>query len=359
MAAKVDYRRELSETARKIGTPGKGILAADESTGTIGSRFASISVENIEENRRAYRELLFTTKGIEQYISGVILFEETLGQSTADGTPFAKLLADLGILVGIKVDKGLSPLRGTDGETFVMGLDGLAARCAQYYQQGARFAKWRAVLKIDEASGCPSAVSIEENARGLARYAAICQDNGLVPIVEPEVLCDGSHSLAKCVEVTQRVIAACYKALHDANVYLEGTLLKPSMVLPGKSSGEAVSAHDIAVATVTVLQRTVPVAVPSINFLSGGQSEEEASLNLNAMNVLDTAKPWRLSFSYGRALQASTLKAWAGKADNKEAAQAVFLARCKANSEAQLGTYTGGAGGAGASETLFVANYSY
>ncbi|MDP2437866.1 MAG: class I fructose-bisphosphate aldolase [archaeon] len=359
MAASVDYRAELAANARKIGTAGKGILAADESTGTIGSRFAGIGVENVEENRRAYRELLFTSKGLEQYVSGVIMFEETLGQSTSSGQNFVELLRSLDILVGIKVDKGLSPLRGTVKETFVMGLDGLAARCAAYYQQGARFAKWRAVLSIDEANGCPSAVSIEENARGLARYAAICQDNGLVPIVEPEVLCDGSHSLAKCVEVTQRVIAACYKALHDANVYLEGTLLKPSMVLPGKASGATATPYEVAVATVTVLQRTVPVAVPSINFLSGGQSEEEASLNLNAINRLDTTKPWKLSFSYGRALQASTLKAWAGKPENVAVAQEVFLARAKANSEAQLGTYQGGAGGSGASETLFVSNYSY
>ena len=359
MAAKVDYRPELDSTARKIGTAGKGILAADESTGTIGSRFSAIQVENNEENRRSYRELLFTTPGLENYISGVILFEETLNQSTADGTPFPKLLSDLGILVGIKVDKGLAELRGTNGETFVQGLDGLGARCAQYYKQGARFAKWRAVLSINEATGCPSPVSIEENARGLARYAAICQDNGLVPIVEPEVLCDGSHSLAKCVEVTQRVIAACYKALHDAHVYLEGTLLKPSMVLPGKFAATQATPHEVAVATVTVLQRTVPVAVPSINFLSGGQSEEEASLNLNAMNALDTVKPWKLSFSYGRALQSSTLKAWQGKPENKAAAQEALLVRCRANSEAQLGVYKGGAGGESAAQTLFVANYSY
>jgi fructose-bisphosphate aldolase, class I len=359
MAASTDFKQELRETAKKIAAAGKGILAADESTGTIGKRFAPIDVENVEENRRAYRELLFTAPGVENYISGVILFEETLYQKTADGKPFVELLNEKGIIAGIKVDKGPRELRGTDGETYTQGFDDLAVRCAEYYKAGARFAKWRAVLKIDEASGCPSELAIEENARGLARYAAICQDNGLVPIVEPEVLCDGSHSIEVCFKATVRAIAACYKALHDAHVYLEGTLLKPNMVIAGKGSGVTASPVDVAIATVTALQRTVPCAVPSINFLSGGQSEEEASLNLSAMNALGAVKPWQLSFSYGRALQASTLKAWKGSADNVEAAQKALIERCQANSEAQLGTYKGGAGGESATGSLYVANYSY
>mmetsp|Transcript_1770 Transcript_1770/g.2493 ORF Transcript_1770/g.2493 Transcript_1770/m.2493 type:complete len:362 (-) Transcript_1770:32-1117(-) len=354
-----DYRSELAETAKKIATPGKGILAADESTGTIGKRFAPINVENIEENRRAYRELLFTTPDLNKYISGVILFHETLYQSTADGVKFAELLKKNDILVGIKVDKGPRVLRNTNGETYTQGFDDLGDRCAQYYKDGARFAKWRAVLKIDKATGCPTQLAIDENARGLARYAAICQDNGLVPIVEPEVLCDGTHTIEEAAAVTQKVIAACYKALHDAHVFLEGTLLKPNMVIAGKQSGTSPSPAEVAVHTVTVLQRTVPVAVPSINFLSGGQSEEEASLNLSAMNALETQKPWQLSFSYGRALQASTLKAWQGKKENLEAAQKALTERCQANSDAQLGKYKGGAGGADAAKTLYVANYSY
>lgn len=359
MASTTDYRKELAETAKLIATPGKGILAADESTGTIGKRFAPINVENIEENRRTYRELLFTTDGMEKYISGVILYEETLYQKGSDGQSFVDGLKDKGIAIGIKVDKGPRVLRGTDGETYTQGFDELAVRCANYYKAGARFAKWRAVLKIDNDTGCPTQIAIDENARGLARYAAICQDNGLVPIVEPEVLCDGKHTIEDAARVTQKVIAACYKALHDAHVFLEGTLLKPNMVIPGKQSGTTATPQEVAYHTVTVLQRTVPVSVPSINFLSGGQSEEEASLNLSAMNAMQAKKPWQLSFSYGRALQASTLKAWNGKAENVEKAKKVFLERCKANGEAQLGTYKGGAGGADASKTLYVANYSY
>jgi fructose-bisphosphate aldolase class I len=354
-----DFREELIATAKKIATPGKGILAADESTGTIGKRFAAISVDNTRENRRDYRELLFTTPGMEEYISGVITYEETLFDTAADGTPLVEILNKKGVVVGIKVDKGPRVLRGTDGETYTQGFDDLADRCKKYYEQGARFAKWRAVIKMNKDT-IPTELGIQENVRGLARYAAICQDNGLVPIVEPEVLVlDGDHTIERSVQVTQDVLAATFKALNDAHVLLEGALLKPNMVLPGKASGQKLSPNDVAHATLTVLRRTVPPALPGIMFLSGGQSEEEASLNLNALNALDLGRPWALSFSYGRALQASTLRAWKGKAENVKPAQEAFLARTRANSQAQLGKYEGGEGGEGASADLYVANYVY
>lgn len=259
------------------------------------------------------------------------------------------------IIPGIKVDKGVAPLRGTDGETYTQGFDSLAERCAKYYEAGARFAKWRAVLKI--GNGQPSYISVKENANGLARYAAICQDNGLVPIVEPEVLMDGEHTIETTVKVTEHVLAIVYKALHDANVLLEGTILKTNMVCAGSGAAPA-SPQQVAHATLTVLQRTVPVAVPTINFLSGGLSEENASVYLNAMNALDTKRPWNISFSYGRALQASCLKAWSGKKENVAEAQKVLLVRSKANAEASLGKYKG-SNDAAAQESLFVSNYSY
>ncbi|XP_057720582.1 fructose-bisphosphate aldolase 6, cytosolic [Arachis stenosperma] len=354
---KSKYQDELIANAAYIGTPGKGILAADESTGTIGKRLASINVENVETNRRALRELLFTTPGALECLSGVILFEETLYQSTAAGKPFVEVLKDGGVLPGIKVDKGTVELPGTNGETTTQGLDGLGQRCAKYYEAGARFAKWRAVLKIGPNE--PSELAIHENAYGLARYAAICQENGLVPIVEPEILVDGSHDINKCAAVTERVLAACYKALNDHHVLLEGTLLKPNMVTPGSDSPK-VAPEVTAEYTVRALQRTVPAAVPAIVFLSGGQSEEEATLNLNAMNKLKGKKPWSLSFSFGRALQQSTLKAWAGKDENIKKAQGALFTRCKANSQATLGTYKGDATlGDGASESLHVKDYKY
>ncbi|CAB4317624.1 unnamed protein product [Prunus armeniaca] len=356
-AFKGKYHDELIANATYIGTPGKGILAADESTGTIGKRLSSINVENTETNRRALRELLFTTPGALQYLSGVILFEETLYQKTAAGKPFVDVLNEGGVLPGIKVDKGTVELAGTNGETTTQGLDGLGERCKKYYEAGARFAKWRAVLKIGPNE--PSQLSINENANGLARYAIICQENGLVPIVEPEILVDGSHDIHKCAEVTERVLAACYKALNDHHVLLEGTLLKPNMVTPGSDSPK-VAPEVIAEHTVRTLQRTMPVAVPAVVFLSGGQSEEEATVNLNAMNKLKGKKPWTLSFSFGRALQQSTLKAWAGKEENIKAAQESFLTRAKANSEATLGTYKGDAKlGEGAAESLHVKDYKY
>eukprot|EP00271_Cylindrocystis_brebissonii_P018110 TRINITY_DN4987_c0_g1_i1.p1 TRINITY_DN4987_c0_g1~~TRINITY_DN4987_c0_g1_i1.p1 ORF type:complete len:358 (+),score=73.82 TRINITY_DN4987_c0_g1_i1:112-1185(+) len=350
------YAEELVKTAQAIVAPGKGILAADESTGTIGKRLASINVENVETNRRALREMLFTTPSAKEYISGVILFEETLYQKAADGKPFVDVLKESGIIPGIKVDKGVVDIAGTDGETTTQGHDGLGARCAEYYKAGARFAKWRAVLKIGASE--PSELSIQLNAQGLARYAIICQENGLVPIVEPEILTDGSHSIEKCAEVSERVLAAVYKALNEQKVLLEGTLLKPNMVTPG-TEGPKVDNLTIAKFTVRTLMRTVPPAVPGVVFLSGGQSEEEATLNLNAMNSLDVKKPWQLSFSFGRALQKSTIAEWAGKAENIQKAQDVFAGRCKANGEATLGKYAGGAGGAAASESLFVKGYAY
>ncbi|QCE00843.1 fructose-bisphosphate aldolase, cytoplasmic isozyme [Vigna unguiculata] len=351
------YHDELIANAAYIGTPGKGILAADESTGTIGKRLASINVENVESNRRTLRELLFTAPGALQYLSGVILFEETLYQSTASGKPFVELLKEAGVLPGIKVDKGTVELAGTDGETTTQGLDGLGQRCAKYYEAGARFAKWRAVLKIGPNE--PSELSIHENAYGLARYAVICQENGLVPIVEPEILVDGPHDINKCAAVTERVLAACYKALNDHHVLLEGTLLKPNMVTPGSKSAK-VTPEVVAEHTVRALQRTVPAAVPAVVFLSGGQSEEEATLNLNAINQVKGKKPWTLSFSFGRALQQSTLKAWGGKDENVKKAQEALLVRAKANSEATLGTYKGDSAlGEGASESLHVENYKY
>ncbi|XP_071907626.1 fructose-bisphosphate aldolase 5, cytosolic-like isoform X2 [Coffea arabica] len=350
------YAEELIKTANYIASPGKGILAADESTGTIGKRLASINVENIESNRQALRELLFTSPGALACLSGVILFEETLYQKTSDGKPFVEVLQENNVVPGIKVDKGVVELAGTNGETTTQGLDSLGARCAQYYRAGARFAKWRAVLKIGPTE--PSELSVQQNAQGLARYAIICQENGLVPIVEPEILTDGNHDIKKCAAVTEIVLAAVYKALSDHHVLLEGTLLKPNMVTPGSDSPK-VAPEVIAEYTVTALRRTVPAAVPGIVFLSGGQSEEEATQNLNGMNKLEVLKPWTLSFSFGRALQQSTLKIWAGKKENVEKAQDAFLARCKANSDATLGKYAGGSAGGLASESLYVKEYKY
>nr|AHK23669.1 class I fructose-1,6-bisphosphate aldolase [Chromera velia] len=357
---KIDQKlaQELAENARKVAIPGKGILAADESTGTIKKRFDNIGVENTEPNRAAYRELLFKTKGMGQYISGCILFEETLYQKTATGESMVELLKAEGVLPGIKVDKGIVPLPLSDGETATQGLDGLGKRCAEYYQAGARFAKWRAVLQIDAAMGKPSNLSIQETAHTLARYAAICQENGLVPIVEPEILADGSHDIDVCADATERTLAAVFKALNDHHVLLEGALLKPNMVTPGNEFKGGMKHDEVAFYTIRTLKRTVPPALPGIMFLSGGQSEEDASLNLNAMNQMGP-HPWQLSFSYGRALQASVLKKWIGEAKNVPAAQATFLERAKANGEAQLGKYSGGAGGKEAAGSLFEKKYVY
>lgn len=336
-----ELQDELRRIANAIVAPGKGILAADESVGTMGKRLADIGVENNEDNRRKYRQLLFTTdKEIGNYISGVILFHETLYQKADDGTPFVKLITERGIIPGIKVDTGTVNLMGSEGETTTQGLDGLAERCAQYKKDGCHFAKWRCVLKIGKNT--PSYLGMLENANVLARYASICQQNGLVPIVEPEVLPDGDHDLDRAQKVTETVLAFVYKALNDHHVYLEGTLLKPNMVTAGQSCTTKYTPQDVARATVTALQRTMPAAVPGVTFLSGGQSEEEASVNLSAINAYEGKKPWALTFSYGRALQASVLKAWGGKDANIKAGQEELLKRAKANSQASLGKYVEG-----------------
>ncbi len=277
-----NFKEELIANAKKICRPGFGILAADESTGTIGNRFSKIDVENTEPNRRAYRELLFTTEGLENHISGVIMFEETLDQATADGVNFVKLLESKNIVPGIKVDKGIVNIGHTEGETATTGLDGLAERCKKYYEKGCRFAKWRAVLKI--GNGLPSALSITENAHTLARYGSICQDNGLVPIIEPEILTDGDHTIEQCAEASERVFSGVMKALIDHKLIIEGLLLKPNMVTPGSTCPEKKTTQEIAWYTVRTLSRSIVPALPGIVFLSGGQSEEDASLNLNAMN---------------------------------------------------------------------------
>ncbi|KAL4617819.1 fructose-bisphosphate aldolase A [Arapaima gigas] len=354
-----EQKKELSDIAHKIVASGKGILAADESTGSIAKRFQGINVENTEENRRFYRQLLFTADDrVKACIGGAILFHETLYQKDDSGKVFSQLLREKDIVVGIKVDKGVVPLAGTNGETTTQGLDGLNERCAQYKKDGADFAKWRCVLKITPTT--PSNLAIMENANVLARYASICQSHGIVPIVEPEILPDGDHDLKRCQYITEKVLAAVYKALSDHHIYLEGTLLKPNMVTAGHSCSHKYAPQEIAMATVTALRRTVPPAVPGITFLSGGQSEEEATLNLNAINQCPLHKPWALTFSFGRALQASALKAWSGKKENAKACQEEYIKRAMNNSQAALGKYVStGEKGAAAGESLFVANHAY
>ncbi|XP_040292187.1 fructose-bisphosphate aldolase B [Bufo bufo] len=354
-----EQKKELTEIAQRIVKDGRGILAADESVGTMGSRLKRINVENTEENRRVFRNLLFSSDAnLNESIGGVILFHETLYQKSNSGVPFPKVLKDLGIVVGIKVDKGTAALAGTDGETTTQGLDGLGERCAQYKKDGVDFAKWRCVLKISDHA--PSSLAIYENANVLARYASICQQNGLVPIVEPEILSDGSHDLQRCQYETEKVLSAVYAALIQHHVYLEGTLLKPNMVTGGQSCPQKFTPEQVAMATVTALRRTVPAAVPGICFLSGGQSEEEASLNLNAMNRCNLLRPWRVSFSYGRALQASALSAWLGKAENEKASQEAFLKRAKINGLASLGKYVpSGSSDAASAKSLFQPSYTY
>src|SRR5512138_309953 len=317
----------LADTAKALVADGKGILAADESSPTIKKRFDSIKIASTEENRRAYREILFTTPGVSEYISGVILFDETIRQSAADGTPFPGLLSRQGIVPGIKVDAGAKPLAGFPGETVTEGLDGLRARLAEYAALGARFAKWRGVYRIGDAMPSPGCVTA--NAHALARYAALCQEAGLVPIVEPEVLMDGDHDIDVCEEVTEEVLRSVYNELALQNVWLEGTLLKPNMVISGQDCAEQAGVEEVAERTLRCLKRTVPAAVPGIVFLSGGQSDELATEHLNAMNKLPGTLPWKLSFSYGRALQAAPLKAWAGKRENLEKGQQAFLKRAR------------------------------
>jgi fructose-bisphosphate aldolase class I len=328
--------QELQETARAIVAEGKGILAADESDSTIKKRFDSIGVESTEENRRAYRDLLFTTEGVEEYISGVILFDETIRQKSADGTPFPELLASKGIIPGIKVDKGAKPLALAEDETITEGLDGLRERLAEYRELGARFAKWRAVISIGKS--IPSEYCIWTNAHALARYAALSEEAGLVPIVEPEVLMDGDHTIERSFEVTSRTLHAVFTELRDQRVQPEGMLLKPNMVLSGYDSPEQASDEQAAHETLRCFRRHVPAAVPGIVFLSGGQSDEQATARLSAMNAIGP-HPWQLSFSYGRALQAQALKAWRGDAENVGAAQRAYYHRAKMNSAARTGMY--------------------
>lgn len=328
--------QELETVAKALVAKGKGILAADESSGTIKRRFDSIKIESNENTRRAYREMLLTTKGIEEAISGVILFDETIRTATSDGTPFPLVLAKKGIMPGIKVDKGPIDIPGFPGEVVTEGLDGLRGRVKEYRELGAKFAKWRAVITIGD--GIPTATCLKANAHALARYAALCQEGGLVPIVEPEVLLDGSHTIERCQEVTEQTLKVTFAELFEQRVYLEGMILKPSMVVPGKDCPKQASVEEVAERTIRCLKRTVPAAVPGIAFLSGGQSAEKATEHLNAMNSMGP-HPWEVSFSYARALQDPALKAWKGEPGNVATAQKIFYHRAKCNAAARYGRY--------------------
>jgi fructose-bisphosphate aldolase class I len=332
-------RSEIERTAQHLVTDSKGILAADESTGTIGKRLASVEVEGSPETRRDYRELLFATEGLGKYISGVILYDETIRQSARDGTPFVKLLARQHILPGIKVDTGTQPLAGCPNEVVTEGLDRLRERLAEYHGLGARFAKWRAVLRIGD--GIPTRTCLLANAHALARYAALCQEAGLVPIVEPEVLMDGGHDIDACEEVTTEALKLVFDALFEQRVQLEGMLLKPSMVISGRDCPQQAGVAEVAERTLRCLRRTVPAAVPGVVFLSGGQSSEDATAHLNAMNAAFGPHPWKVSFSYGRALQDQALRAWRGQPENVAAAQQLLLRRARLNSAAIRGEYVG------------------
>jgi fructose-bisphosphate aldolase class I len=333
----MSYAKELEATAKALVAPGKGILAADESTGTIKKRFDKIKVENTEDNRRDYREMLFTTKGCEEFVSGVILFDETLRQKASDGKPLAQILTGKGIIPGIKVDKGPTKLAGTADEQITDGLDGLRARLAEYRGLGARFAKWRAVISI--ADDKPSDHCLLTNAHALARYAGLCVDEGLVPIVEPEILMDGTHTIERSHAVTERTLHFVFQALAEQLVPLEQILLKPNMVLSGYECPKQASVREVAERTIQCFKRVVPAAVPGIVFLSGGQSDEAASAHLSEMNRIG-GFPWEMSFSYGRALQAPALKAWSGKKENFAAGQKAFYHRAKCNGAARFGKYS-------------------
>jgi fructose-bisphosphate aldolase class I len=328
----------LNDTARAIVAEGKGILAADETVRTITKRFTPRTIESTAETRRAYREMLFGTPGIAPYIGGVILQDETIHQSSSDGTPLVELLANEGVIPGIKVDQGAKPLAGSQGERVTEGLDGLRERLVEYRRLGARFAKWRGVIAIGD--GLPSETCVAVNAHALARYAALCQEQGLVPIVEPEVLMNGSHTIERCEEVTERVLQAVFDELVEQKVSLEGMLLKPNMVVAGDECPRQASVEEVARATVRVLDRHVPPAVPGVVFLSGGQDPVLATEHLNAINELDMPKPWRLSFSYGRALQDEALDAWHGRNENLRAGQHAFYHRAQCDSAAAMGRYT-------------------
>ncbi len=328
---------QLAETAQAMVAPGKGIIAIDESNATIKKRFDAVGIECTEENRRAYRELLLGTPNLGQHISGAILYDETIRQSSKAGVPFTRLMTDNGIIPGIKVDKGTSALAGFPGELVTEGLDGLRARLEEYYKLGARFAKWRAVINIGD--DIPSGTCIEANCHALARYAALCQEQGLVPMVEPEVIMDGGHDIETCFEVTEVTLRSLFGSLYENSVLLEGTILKASMVLPGTTSGEKASVEEVAEATLQVLRSTVPATLAGIVFLSGGQSDEDATAHLNAMNQMGP-QPWPLSFSYGRAMQSAALKLWSQDVVNNVAkAQETVFARARDNGLAALGQW--------------------
>ena len=330
---------QLNEIAIRMTAPGKGLLAADESTRTIGKRFDGIGLENTEDNRRNWREMLFrTTPAMTDHISGVILFDETIRQKAVDGTPLVQLITDAGAVPGIKVDAGAKALAGAEGETITEGLDGLRERLAEYYELGARFAKWRAVIDVN-GEDIPSQYAVDVNVHALARYAALCQEANIVPIVEPEVLMDGDHSIERCYEVTEFTLKRLYAELFDQGVILEGTVLKPNMIVPGKKCADQASREEVAEMTVQCLLNSVPAAVPGIAFLSGGQSDEDATAHLNIMNE-GFDLPWPLTFSYGRALQAAPLKAWGGS--NVEAGQKAFNHRARMNGLAALGEWNEG-----------------
>lgn len=329
---------QLAETAQAMVAAGKGIIAIDESNNTIAKRFAGVGIDNSEENRRAYRELLLTTPKLGDYISGAILFDETIRQSTRNGVPFTKVMMDNGIIPGIKVDKGPQPLAGFPGEVVTEGLDGLRERLQEYYRLGARFAKWRAVINIGD--DIPSGTCIEANSHALARYAALCQEQGLVPMVEPEVIMDGTHDIETCYEVSEVVLRSLFDALFNQSVMLEGTILKASMVLPGKDSGEQATVEEVAESTLMCLKSAVPAILPGIVFLSGGQSDEDATAHLDAMNRMGP-NPWPLSFSYGRAMQSAALKLWSQDlANNVGKAQDTVFARARDNGLAALGKWS-------------------
>jgi len=331
--------QSLQDIAKALVAPKKGILAADESTSTMTKRLQSVGVESTEENRRIYRQMLFTSKGWNQYISGVILFDETIRQRADDGHTFVTVMEQAGVIPGIKVDMGAKPLAGSEGETITEGLDGLRERLKEYYNFGARFAKWRGVISIDEKNNLPTPYALHVNAHALARYAALCQEAGLVPIVEPEVLMDGSHSIDVCFDSTERMLRTVFDELDTQGVVLDGILLKPNMVIAGKDASAQATSEQIAEMTVRCFKEVVPANVPGIVFLSGGQSEQEACQNLNTMNAIYKDAPWQLSFSYGRALQQSVLSAWGGKSENITSAQETFLKRARLTSEARNGTY--------------------
>ncbi|XP_063628780.1 fructose-bisphosphate aldolase-like [Cydia splendana] len=354
----LDLQTELKRTAEAIVAPGKGILAVDETNEGIGKLLAGVGLGNTEDNRRRYRQLLFTTNNLSEHVSAVILFDETVYQKTDEGTLFMDVFKQQGIIPGIKLDRDVVPLFLSENEVTTQGLDDLNKRCAVYKKHGCRFAKWRCPLKIGQHT--PSVQAINDMANVLARYAAVCQSEGLVPIVEPDVLLDGDHDIVRAQKVTEVALAGLYKALNDHHVFLEGTLIKPNMVTPGQGYTKKATPEEIAVASVTALLRGVPAAVPGIVFLSGGQSEEEATLNLNAINRVQLKKPWTLTFSYGRALQASVWKTWAGKDENVPKAQAELLKRTKANGLASQGKYQQGSlTSSAADKSNFGKDYKY